>query len=211
MRKAWFSAAAAVAIAAAFLAAPACRQNDLSSAPRYGSWGFELKSGDASVKPGDDFYRFAEGLATDQMQIPADRSRYGTFDKLTALSEPHARGAGKGRGRRRRRERRQIGAYYKSFMDEAKVEALGAKPMAADLAADQRGQDPRRRRPPDGPATDRFGGILLRRRHHRRRQGPRTSTRSTSSQAAWACPTATTTWRPVRAEEGQVQAYVPRC
>jgi putative endopeptidase len=157
MRKAWFSAAAAAAIAAAFLAAPATAQTDLSTAPRYGSWGFELKSGDASVKPGDDFYRFAEGLATDQMQIPADRSRYGNFDKLTALSEARVHALLEKASANPTADNAKIGAYYKSFMDEAKVEALGAKPMAADLDAVRAAKTREQLAHLQGATTDRFG------------------------------------------------------
>jgi putative endopeptidase len=29
--------------------------------PRYGTWGFDLSGMDTSVKPGDDFYKFANG------------------------------------------------------------------------------------------------------------------------------------------------------
>jgi len=154
MRKAWFSAAAAAAIAAAFVSGPASAQTNLSAAPRYGSWGFELKSGDATAKPGDDFYRFAEGLATDQMQIPADRSRYGNFDKLTALSEARVHAllekASAGDGSK-------IGAYYKAFMNETKVEALGAKPLAGDLDAIRAVKTREQLARLQGATTDRFG------------------------------------------------------
>jgi putative endopeptidase len=130
MKRLWLSAAAAAAIACATFAGPTFAQEDLQQAPRYGVWGYELGGRDASVKPGDDFYRFAQGIATDQMQIPADRSRYGNFDKLTTLSEARVRAVVE-----KASPDEKIGAYYKSFMDEKTVEALGAKPLAEDLQA----------------------------------------------------------------------------
>ena len=130
MKRVWLSAAAAAAIACAAFAAPSFAQENLEQAPRYGVWGYELGGRDPSVKPGDDFYRFSQGLATDQMQIPSDRSRYGNFDKLTTLSEARVRAVVE-----KASPDEKIGAYYRSFMDEKTVEKLGAKPMAADLAA----------------------------------------------------------------------------
>ncbi|MGE5565716.1 MAG: M13 family metallopeptidase [Parcubacteria group bacterium] len=157
MRKYWFSAAAAAAIAAAFVAVSASAQTDISSAPKYGSWGYELKSGDPTVKPGDDFYRFAEGLATDQMQIPADRSRYGSFDKLTALSEARVHAVLDDAAAKATPQSEKIGAFYKAFMDEAKVESLGAKPLAADLDAIRAAKTREQLARFQGATTDRFG------------------------------------------------------
>ena len=53
----------------ALLAAPAFAQDkpaDLS-APKFGTWGVDLSARDTSVKPGDDFYRYAEGSALDKL------------------------------------------------------------------------------------------------------------------------------------------------
>ncbi len=133
MKRIWLSAAAAAALACAAFAPPALAQDgDLSKAPRYGVWGYETGGQDLSVKPGDDFYRFAQGLATDQMQIPADRSRYGNFDKLTTLSEARVHAVLE---KAAEDPNSKIGNLYSSFLDEKAVEKLGAKPMAADLAA----------------------------------------------------------------------------
>jgi hypothetical protein len=32
-----------------------------AAGPRYGTWGVETRDMDQSVKPGDDFFRYAEG------------------------------------------------------------------------------------------------------------------------------------------------------
>jgi putative endopeptidase len=110
---------------------------DLTTAPRMGTWGFDLAGRDTSVSPGADFYRYANGHYTDQMQIPSDRARYGAFDALQALTEQRQRAileraaantAATG-------DEARIGAFYRSFMDETRIERLGPTPIRGDLAA----------------------------------------------------------------------------
>src|SRR5258705_12419009 len=55
--------------------------------PKYGTWGFDATGMDLSVKPGGDFFRYANGKWADRTQIPSDRTRYGNFDTLAELSE----------------------------------------------------------------------------------------------------------------------------
>ena len=46
-----------------------------TSAPavvRFGTWGVDLGTRDLSVKPGDDFQRYASGKWMDETEIPAD-------------------------------------------------------------------------------------------------------------------------------------------
>src|SRR5665213_3250579 len=61
------------------------------AAARFGQWGFDTTSMDPAVKPGDDFYGYAEGNAVAAMTIPPDRSRYGAFDTLSELSDARSR------------------------------------------------------------------------------------------------------------------------
>ena len=58
-----------------------------TEAPRYGAWGFDLAGRDTSVKPGDSFFRYANGAALDQLTIPSDRTSYGSFPLLRELSD----------------------------------------------------------------------------------------------------------------------------
>ncbi len=44
--------------------------------------GIQLEYMDRSVKPGDDFFRFVNGTWFDKAEIPADRTRWGSFDEL---------------------------------------------------------------------------------------------------------------------------------
>ncbi|WP_394764504.1 M13 family metallopeptidase [Phenylobacterium sp.] len=109
---------------------------DISRAARMGSWGFDLSGRDTAVAPGQDFFQYANGAYEKAQVIPADRVRYGAFDALNELSQARlhtlldrtaANAAATG-------EQGQVGALYRSFMDEATVNALGAKPMAAEIA-----------------------------------------------------------------------------
>ena len=49
--------------------------------------GIDLKYVDSSVRPQDDFYRAVNGKWLDTFEVPADRARYGSFDKLREDTE----------------------------------------------------------------------------------------------------------------------------
>lgn len=52
----------------------------------HGAWGVDLAAIDTTTSPGDDFYRFVNGNWLDTLEIPPDRSRWGTFDILRERS-----------------------------------------------------------------------------------------------------------------------------
>ena len=108
---------------------------DLAS-PKYGTWGFDLSGMDTSVKPGDDFFAYANGKWAARTEIPSDRVRYGNFDKLSVLSESrtHAIDMDAAAGRLTDKDAAKIGAAYASFMNEALADRLGAKPIQPELA-----------------------------------------------------------------------------
>jgi putative endopeptidase len=91
---------------------------------------------DTAVKPGDDFYQFANGKWDARTEIPADRVRYGNFDKLAELSENrvHAILEDAAAGKLSDPDAAKIRAAYDSFMNEGLAEKLDAKPLAPDLA-----------------------------------------------------------------------------
>jgi putative endopeptidase len=108
-------------------------------APSFGAWGFDFSGEDTAVKPGNNFFDYANGTAVKTMVIPPDRTNFGAFIELADLSEQRvhsildeasAKVAGAPAD-----PVGKAGAMYKAFMDEAKVESLGAKPLQADLAA----------------------------------------------------------------------------
>ena len=144
MRTLWLCAAAACALSVPAFAqaqaspdqAAAPKIADLIQAPRMGDWGFDLAGRDLSAKPGDDFFRFAGGKAVDGMTIPPDRSRYGAFDALRELSDARSRAVIESPGTAAPgSEEAKIKALYAAFMDQDRLNALGAKPLRPELAA----------------------------------------------------------------------------
>src|SRR5262245_33608744 len=106
------------------------------ASPKYGTWGFDATGMDRSVKPGDDFYRYANGKWADRTEIPSDRTRYGNFDKLAELSEDrlHAILDDAVSGKINDPDASKVAAAYASFMDEPLAERLDAKPIERELA-----------------------------------------------------------------------------
>ncbi len=106
------------------------------NSPKFGTWGFDLSGMDRAVKPGDDFFKFANGKWDERTEIPSDRVRYGNFHKLRELSENrmHAILEDAAAGKLTDPDAAKIAAGYASFMDEATLEKLDAKPLAPWLA-----------------------------------------------------------------------------
>jgi len=117
----------------------ASAQGGSTEAHRFGTWGFDVSGMDRSVKPGDNFYRYAVGKSIDNMVLPSDRARYGSFDQLRELSDNRVHALIEGMKTRTDlkpgSDEGKIGALYASYMDEARVEKLDAQPLAKDLAA----------------------------------------------------------------------------
>lgn len=102
----------------------------------FGAWGFDLAGRDTSVKPGDDFNEYANGTYLRTTEIPSDKSRFGPFDVLYENAQSQLKSIIETSAANPANENaRKVGALYASFMDEAKIEQLGATPLAADLAA----------------------------------------------------------------------------
>ncbi|MDY7542048.1 M13 family metallopeptidase [Cryobacterium sp. 5B3] len=90
---------------------------------------------DQGIRPQDDLFRHVNGKWIGRTEIPADKARWGSFYLLAEESEKavreiilEAQTAEPGT------EARKFGDLYTSFMDEARVNALGATPLEADLA-----------------------------------------------------------------------------
>ena len=138
-RKILLSAGAACALALAAGAAWSAEAPGAAvslASPKYGTWGFDLSGMDRSVKPGDDFYQFANGKWAERTQIPADKTRFGNFDNLGDLSENRQRAIldDAVAGKLKDPDAAKIAAGYKAFMDEALAEKMDAKPIAPALA-----------------------------------------------------------------------------
>jgi putative endopeptidase len=94
------------------------------------SSGIELEERDPSIHPGDDLYRHMNGRWLERSEIPADKSRYGAFTVLAEEAEKavldiieRAKSAPAGS------EAKKVGDLYESFMDEARIEEVGLRPL----------------------------------------------------------------------------------
>ncbi|MBP6286211.1 MAG: M13 family metallopeptidase [Ferruginibacter sp.] len=86
---------------------------------------------DLSVKPGDNFYLYANGNWIKNTPIPPSKIRWGSFDKLAEESSQALKGlleeAAANPGRNDLMKR--VGDFYASAMDSAAIEMLGAQPI----------------------------------------------------------------------------------
>jgi putative endopeptidase len=101
------------------------------------SWGFDLNGADFEGKPGDDFFRYSNGAWFDRAVIPSDRSSIGVSTTLTITAEARIREilerGDNGVDLGVQPDAAKIGAFYAAFMEEARVEALDAQPIASIL------------------------------------------------------------------------------
>ena len=91
-----------------------------------------------AVRPQDDFFMHLNGKWLKEVEIPADKSSWGSFAKLRddtlpqlrSIIETSASQPNKAAGT----DVQRIGDLYASFMDEAKLEQLGITPLNGELA-----------------------------------------------------------------------------
>ena len=96
---------------------------------------------DRSVKPGDNFFEYANGDWIKRTAIPPDRSRIGVFSTLADLSDKRTAAlieeAAKSGGPAGS-SARKIADLYNSYMDEAVIEAKGLAPLQPHLESHRR-------------------------------------------------------------------------
>jgi putative endopeptidase len=103
----------------------------------YRPYGLDRSGADPETRPGDDFFRHANGRWLARTEIPSDHSSIGVNDDLSDAIEGRVldileRGAD-GVGEPLREEAAKIGAFYASFMDERRIEALDVAAIAPRL------------------------------------------------------------------------------
>jgi putative endopeptidase len=103
---------------------------------KYGAWGFDLSGMDTKTKPGDDFFRHANGAWVDKTQIPPDKPAYSLRLAMTDLTDQRLKDlleAGGTKSDNPTTLEGKAGAFYHSFMDEQRVEQRGAKAIEPEL------------------------------------------------------------------------------
>jgi putative endopeptidase len=125
-----------VAVVAKPAAKPATAAKAVAK-PVFGGFGMDVAGMDKSVKPGDDFYKFANGGWDKVTEIPGDRSNWGGFAILRDLSDQRTRAIIESVSAQKNAPGsvgQKVGDYFASFMDEAAIEAKGAEPLRPLLA-----------------------------------------------------------------------------
>jgi len=98
--------------------------------------GIDVSYLDADVRPGDDFFAYVNGKWAEEAEMPADKSRYGTFDILRDESQDHVRAIvemsatgdfAKGS------DEQKVGDLYKSYLDMGARDARGVEPLQPEL------------------------------------------------------------------------------
>jgi len=94
------------------------------------------KAVDSGIRPGDDFYRYANGPWLKAIEVPPGQTGYGTSSKLVAENARRVRALIEDAARTPTTALQQkIGDYYTSRLDTGAIDAHGLTPLAADLAA----------------------------------------------------------------------------
>jgi putative endopeptidase len=136
-RFAFMRAAAAALVASTAMATAVGAQTTQAAAAatvapakaHLGTWGVDLTARDTSVKPGDDFQKYASGTWLSKTDIPADKPEVGSFYEVFDLTQDQMKALVTSAP-----ATSKYGALYQSFMDKARVEQLGIEPLKKDLA-----------------------------------------------------------------------------
>jgi predicted metalloendopeptidase len=89
-----------------------------------------------SVRPQDDFFEYLNGKWLKTVEIPSDKSSWGSFMELRENTLPQLRGIIENvakKGGAKGTDEQRIGDFYASFMDEARLEQLGVTPLKGEL------------------------------------------------------------------------------
>jgi putative endopeptidase len=99
---------------------------------KFGRFGVDLTAQKSGVKPGDDFWTYANGAWDDRTQIAADRASAGVAVTVTEEAEVNVRGILDEMAKNPAQygaSGRQIGDFYASWMDVEGIEARGTDPL----------------------------------------------------------------------------------
>jgi putative endopeptidase len=95
--------------------------------------GIQAADMDKTVRPQDDLFRYANGTWLKNVPIPPDRASYGVDAMMTEHSLLQQRDLIEAAQVSDDPETRKVSDLYSSYMNEARVERLGLKPLRAEL------------------------------------------------------------------------------
>lgn len=108
------------------------QKNNSQQQPTFGAWGVDLSFGDPNVAPGEDFFRYVNGKWMDEYELPADKVAFGAFHALTDQSQERVRALIEELAEGEvapESPQQKVRDFYLSYMDEARVNALGLEPI----------------------------------------------------------------------------------
>jgi putative endopeptidase len=102
-----------------------------------GAFGLDLSARDTTVKPGDDFFRYANGHWLDTHAIPADRSSWGSPEALQEEAQKKVRGLIEALpvGAPIGSTEQKVGDFYRAYMDTEAIDRAGLAPVQPVLTA----------------------------------------------------------------------------
>ena len=117
----------------ALSALAACLLTPIAASTPAPHHGIKVQDIDTSVQPGDDFFHFADGNGIKRTEIPGDRTSVGVFATLADQSNRNVAAIIERATASPDARTQKIADLYRSFMDEAAIEARGTKPIAPML------------------------------------------------------------------------------
>jgi putative endopeptidase len=105
----------------------------VSATPSAPGYRVDVAGMDRAVKPGDDFYAFANGGWMKITEIPADRAVYGAFTAIDEDVHHRLRDLIQSAGSGAAASGRQIQDFYDAYMDEEAIEKRGLAPIQAEI------------------------------------------------------------------------------
>ena len=110
-------------------------EDTIKKSAELGSFGIELDARDESVKPGDDFFKYAGGTWYKNFEMPSDKTRFGAFDKLAERSEAQIKALVEEivQSTNLNPEQQMVANFYTAYMDTDAANAKGLTPIASIL------------------------------------------------------------------------------
>ena len=130
---------ATLIILSGLLLSTSARGEEALQSAHFGTWGFDISGENAAIKPGDDFFEFANGGWLARTPIPADKTSISVDVLIDDLTEVQLRKVMEEAAQHADHEPKdlkgKVGAFYRAFMDENRLEALGSTPVESALTA----------------------------------------------------------------------------